>query len=90
MTLQTQTSAEFYTKIVKLVEETKLSYMDAVMHYCDLNNMEPETAAQLINTKLKAQIREEAEKLKSTSFLDRLAEMNCEIPPTWIRGYKFK
>ena len=63
MALQTQTSAEFYTKIVKLVEETKLSYMDAVMHYCDLNNMEPETAAQLVNTKLKAQIREEAEKL---------------------------
>ena len=29
MALQTQTSAEFYTKIVKLVEETKLSYMDA-------------------------------------------------------------
>ena len=54
MALQTQTSAEFYTKIVKLVEETKLSYMDAVMHYCDLNNMEPETAAQLINTKLKS------------------------------------
>ena len=63
MALQTQTSAEFYTKIVKLVEETKLSYMDAVMHYCDLNNMEPETAAQLVNTKLKAQIREEAEVL---------------------------
>ena len=67
MPLQTQTSAEFYTKIIKLVQDTKLSYMDAVMHYCDLNNMEPETAAQLINTKLKAQIREEAEKL--TIFL---------------------
>ena len=65
MPLQTQSSAEFYTKIVKLVEDTKLSYMDAVMHYCDLNNMEPETAAQLVNTKLKAQIREEAATLNS-------------------------
>ena len=63
MPLNTQTSAEFYTKIVKLVEDTKLSYMDAVLHYCDQNNMEPETAAQLVNTKLKAQIREEAEVL---------------------------
>ena len=72
MALQTQTSAEFYTKIVKLVEETKLSYMDAVMHYCDLNNMEPETAAQLINTKLKAQIREEAEVL---NFLPKTAKL---------------
>ena len=72
MALQTQTSAEFYTKIVKLVEETKLSYMDAVMHYCDLNNMEPETAAQLINTKLKAQIRAEAEKL---NYLPKTAKL---------------
>ena len=72
MPLQTQTSAEFYTKIVKLVEDTKLSYMDAVMHYCDLNNMEPETAAQLVNTKLKAQIREEAEVL---NFLPKTAKL---------------
>ena len=72
MALQTQTSAEFYTKIVKLVEETKLSYMDAVMHYCDLNNMEPETSAQLVNTKLKAQIREEAEEL---NYLPKSAKL---------------
>ena len=72
MALQTQTSAEFYTKIVKLVEDTKLSYMDAVLHYCDQNNMEPETAAQLVNTKLKAQIREEAEVL---NFLPKTAKL---------------
>ena len=72
MPLQTQTSAEFYTKIIKLVEDTKLSYMDAVLHYCDQNNMEPETAAQLVNTKLKAQIREEAEVL---NFLPKTAKL---------------
>ena len=72
MPLQTQTSAEFYTKIVKLVQDTKLSYMDAVLHYCDQNNMEPETAAKLVNTKLKAQIREEAEVL---NFLPKTAKL---------------
>ena len=72
MPLNTQTSAEFYTKIVKLVEDTKLSYMDAVLHYCDQNNMEPETAAQLVNTKLKAQIREEAEEL---NFFPKTAKL---------------
>ena len=72
MPLQTQTSAEFYTKIINLVEDTKLSYMDAVLHYCDQNNMEPETAAQLVNTKLKAQIREEAEVL---NFLPKTAKL---------------
>ena len=72
MSLQTQTSSEFYIKIQKLVEQTKLSYMDAVLHYCDQNGMEPETAAQLVNSKLKAQIREEAEEL---NFLPKTAKL---------------
>ena len=72
MALQTQSSSEFYTKIVALVEHTKLSYMDAVLHYCDQNGMEPETAAQLVNSKLKAQIREEAEEL---NFLPKTAKL---------------
>ena len=72
MALQTQSSSEFYIKIQELVEQTKLSYMDAVLHYCDQNGMEPETAAQLINGKLKAQIREEAEEL---NFLPKTAKL---------------
>ena len=72
MPLQIQSSNEFYIKIQELVEQTKLSYMDAVLHYCDQNGMEPETAAQLVNSKLKAQIREEAEEL---NFLPKTAKL---------------
>ena len=72
MPLQTQTSAEFFTKIQTLVQETKLSYMDAILHYCDQNGLEPETAAQLVNTQLKAQIREEAEEL---NFFPKTAKL---------------
>ena len=72
MSLQTQTSSEFYINIQELVMKTKLSYMDAVLHYCDINGMEPETAAQLVNTKMKAQIREEAENL---NFLPKTAKL---------------
>ena len=72
MPLQTQSSNEFYIKIQELVVQTKLSYMDAVLHYCDQNGMEPETAAQLVNSKLKAQIREEAEEL---NFLPKTAKL---------------
>tara|TARA_B100001996_G_scaffold153554_1_gene116828 strand:- start:1090 stop:1314 length:225 start_codon:yes stop_codon:yes gene_type:complete len=72
MPLQTQTSNEFYQKIIQLVDDTKLSYMDAILHYCDQNGMEPETAAQLVNTKLKAQIREEAEEL---NFFPKTAKL---------------
>ena len=72
MPLQTQTSSEFFTKITEIVNRTKLSYMDAILHYCDQNGMEPETVAQLVNTKLKAQIREEAEKL---NYLPKTAKL---------------
>ena len=72
MALQTQTSSEFYTTIIALVEKTKLSFMDAILHYCDMNGMEPETAAQLVNTKMKAQIREEAERL---NFIPKTAKL---------------
>ena len=72
MALQTQTAKEFHVKIESIVKDTSMSYMDAVLHYCDQNNMEPETAAQLVNTKLKAQIREEAEVL---NFLPKTAKL---------------
>ena len=72
MPLQTQTSNEFYQKINQLVDDTKLSYMDAILHYCDQNGMEPETAAQLVNSNLKAQIREEAEEL---NFFPKTAKL---------------
>ena len=49
MPLQTQTSSEFYIKIQNLVNDTKLSYMDAILYYCEQNAMEPESIAQLVN-----------------------------------------
>ena len=72
MSLEIQTSSDFYTKIQALVNKTNLTYMDAILHYCDINGMEPETAAALVNTKLKAQIREEAENL---NFLPKTAKL---------------
>ena len=72
MSLEIQTSSDFYTKIQVLVNKTNLTYMDAILHYCDMNGMEPETAAQLVNTKLKAQIREEAEEL---NFFPKTAKL---------------
>ena len=49
-----------------------MSYMDAVLYYCELNNMEPETAGGLISGKLKQKIREEAENL---NFLPKTARL---------------
>ncbi len=46
-----------------LVQKTKMTYIDAVLYYCEENHLEPETAGKLVGGKLKQQIQEEAEEL---------------------------
>jgi hypothetical protein len=55
----------FLKDIEVLVSEKKMEYIDAVVYYCEKNNMEIETAAQLIkqNQRFKSKIRNEAEDL---------------------------
>ena len=53
----------FMENIESLVQKTRMSYIDAVMHYCDENKLEPETAGKMIGGKLKQNIQEEAEDL---------------------------
>tara|TARA_B100000029_G_C17511373_1_gene936398 strand:- start:121 stop:345 length:225 start_codon:yes stop_codon:yes gene_type:complete len=63
MALKLKTSMKFMEDIEHLVQRTKMSYIDAVLHYCEENHLEPETAGQLVGGKLKQQIQEEAEDL---------------------------
>ena len=53
----------FSLKIEKIVIDKKIPYMDAIVHYCDRNEMEIETAAKLINSKIKQSIASEASDL---------------------------
>ena len=53
----------FMENIESLVQKTKMSYIDAVMYYCEENKLEPETAGKMIGGKLKQNIQEEAEDL---------------------------
>lgn len=55
----------FIDSIEKLVEEKKIDYLDAVMYFCDKNNLEIETAADMIKSsaKLKSKIKFDAEAL---------------------------
>jgi hypothetical protein len=54
---------QFMQEIDKLVEEKKMDYIEAVMYYCSVNDVEIETAAALIkgSAKMKAKIQFEAE-----------------------------
>jgi hypothetical protein len=54
---------EFVKEIEAYVKESKLDYLDAVLHYCELNSLEIETVAAMIrsSSRIKAKIQQEAE-----------------------------
>jgi hypothetical protein len=53
----------FSILIEGIVIDKKLSYMDAIVFYCDNNEMEIESAAKLVNSKIKESIKLEASEL---------------------------
>lgn len=61
-----KTSSEFVKDIEKLVIQKQMDFFDAVILYCEINNIEVETAAALVkqNSVLKAKIQIEAEGLR--------------------------
>jgi len=52
-------------EIEALVKDKRVSYIDAVVLYCDINQIEIETAASIIKSsvKMKAKIQDDAEEL---------------------------
>jgi len=69
-----KTSADFVKEIDKLVISKNLNFFDAVIHYCESNNIEIETAAALVkqSTVLKSKIQFEAEELNMIKKKARL------------------
>ncbi len=65
---------KFSLIIEQIVLDKKLSYMDAIVDYCDNNEMEIESAAKLVNTKIKESIKLEA------SDLNLLKEKVVKLP----------
>ena len=65
---------EFTKEIEKLVLTRKMEYIDAVIYFCEQKGLDVESAASLIrnNSKLKASIQLEAEKL---NFLPKTTQL---------------
>jgi hypothetical protein len=53
----------FSMKIEMVASDLRVSYMDAIVWYCEKHELEIETAAKMINTKIKETIAMEASKL---------------------------
>ena len=63
MGIKMNNSMIFMENIEQLVQKTNMSYLDAIVHYCEENKLEPETAGKMVGGKLKQHVQEEAEDL---------------------------
>lgn len=67
-------SKRFYKEINDLVEKHDMDYIDAVLHFCQINNVEIESVASIIKNNLNfiSVIQAEAEQLNYLPKTDRL------------------
>ena len=56
-------SIDINLTIEKLVKEKELSYMEAVLHYSEKSEIEPEAMAKMLNQSIKDKIEVEAQEL---------------------------
>jgi len=57
-------SKEFSLKIEAMVKKNRMPYMDAVIDYCKLNDIDVGTINSMVNKSLKEKIKAEAINLK--------------------------
>ena len=69
-----KSASDFVIEIEMIVKDKKCEYMDAIMIYCERNNMEVETVADIIkhNSILKAKLQYEAEVMNMMKRTSRL------------------
>lgn len=64
------TPSKFALEIEKIVSEEKINYIDAICHYCEVNNVEVESVTKLVSKPLKEKLKWDATRLnfmKATS-----------------------
>jgi len=61
-------SKEFSLKIESIVREKRITYMDAVVWYCEQNEIDTGTVSSMINKSLKEKIKIEAQERNMVKF----------------------
>jgi len=70
--ISVMTPKKFAIVIEKMVSNGGVSYMDAILDYCEKNQMEPDAVAPLISKPLKEKIEADAREL---NFLPKVATL---------------
>ena len=67
-----QTPKKFSLEIENIAKEKRISHMDAVLDYCQKNEIEPDTVGWLITKGLKEEIEANAREL---NYLEKQAQL---------------
>jgi hypothetical protein len=70
--ISVMTPKKFAIKIETIVAKGGVSYMDAILDYCEKNQMEPDAIAPLISKPLKEKLEADAREL---NFLPKVATL---------------
>jgi ATP-dependent Clp protease ATP-binding subunit ClpA len=54
------TASKFSLEIEKIVAEENMNYIDAIVYYCEINNIEVESVSKLISKPLKERLKYDA------------------------------
>lgn len=57
------TPSKFAMEIESIVASENMNYIDAIVHYCELNNLEVESVTKLISKPLKERLKWDATRL---------------------------
>ena len=57
------TPSKFSLEIEKIVVEEKLNYIDAIVHYCEINELEVDSITKLVSKPLKERLKWDAIRL---------------------------
>ena len=70
------TPQKFAMEIEKIVAEYELNYIDAIIHYCESNNLEVESITKLISKPLKERLKWDATRL---NFMKRTSRAKLPL-----------
>lgn len=57
------TAAKFSQEVEQIAYENSMNYIDAIIHYCEKNEIEIESVPKLISKPLKEKLKYDAQKL---------------------------
>ena len=59
------TPSKFSLEIEKIVADEKINYIDAIVHYCEINELEVDSITKLVSKPLKEKLKWDATRLST-------------------------